>query len=189
MSNSQRFCSRPSRLFSGDPSALFAIDSQFLKVSAILEAGLSSPFAFVLDTPQVPNSQFWHIPKISISIFTPSPNNIVNLTGNQTALWLCPPSMVGSSVQDDSGTVGGVNLNNVGIQLFKQQNNLLNNSVGTSGGISEDIYEGPIEVPPLWFLRYTIFDDESGPDVLFPGTIIDMRMMQQVIDVKFASQF
>jgi hypothetical protein len=179
------FCTRPSRLFSGDPSALFAQDSQFLNVATTIAAGLSTPFSFNLDTPQVPNSQFWHLPKVSVVIFTPSPNDIDNLSDNQMSLWLCPGSMQGSSVQDDSGTINGVNLNNVGIQINATLFNLLNDTTGIKGGIQEVVFEGPIEIPPLWFLRFCIYDDGSGLNVLRAGSTVSIRAQQQIIQLGF----
>jgi hypothetical protein len=178
------FCTRPSRLFSGDPSALFAQDSQFLNVSETT-GGLSTPFSFNLDTPQVPNTQFWHLPKVCVTLFTPSPNSVNNLSGNQVALWLCPSGMVGSPVQDDSGEVNGVNLNNVGILIRLTASNLMNDTNGTEGGLQQFFYEGPIEVPPLWFLRFVIYDIGAGTNNVWPGSIISIRAQQQIIQLGF----
>jgi len=188
-SKGQRYCSRASRLFSGDPSALFAQDSQFLNVAATLDAGLSSPFQFVLDTPQVPNTQFWHLPKVAVLIYTPAPNSISNFTPNQQALFLCPGSMVGSVPQDDSGEVNGVNISNLGVQIQQTEFNLMNDTNGTHGGLLEILFDGPVEVPPLWFLRFCIFDIESGPNNLYAQSQISLRAQQQIIQLGFETKF
>lgn len=187
----QRFCTRPSRLFSGDPSALFAQDSQYFSVSEILQASLSTPFNFQLDTPQVPSSQFWHLPAgVSVTIFTPSPNSVNNLSGNQWALWLCPGSMVGSIFQDPtSGEVNGINFDNVGIQIKQEFANLMNDTNGTHGGVQEIVFKGPIEVPPLWFLRFTIADIEAGANNVWIGTKITLRAQQQIVNLGFETKY
>ena len=48
------FCTRPSRLFSGEPDALFSQDAGRFTTGVILDSDLSSPFNFQLDTQQCP---------------------------------------------------------------------------------------------------------------------------------------
>ena len=178
------FCTRPSRLFSGNPSALFGPDAQYQSVAGPVTPALSTPFQYQFDTNQVPDSEFWHIDKIALSLFNPT-TNFTSLETNTILLMLMPNNLVGSTTQDDSGDVSGVNPNNLGLLIPQSVTDLINGS--GAGGFQEIFYDGlPIEVPPRWFLRVAILDDGSGLQIP-AGTQITLRFMQQKIPVNFAN--
>ena len=179
----KKFCTRPSRLFSGNPSALFGPDAQYQSVAGPVTPTLSTPFQYQFDTNQVPDSEFWHIDKIALSIFNPTTNIAPNT--DLILLMLMPNNLVGSTTQDDSGDVSGVNPNNLGLLIPQSVTDLIN---GVTGGFQEIFYDGlPIELPPRWFMRVAILDDGSGLQ-LPAGTQVTLRFMQQKIPVDFATR-
>lgn len=173
----RKFCSITSRLFSGDPSALFAPLSAFFSVGAI--ADLTSPFNFQFDTNQVPDSVFWHMTKISITFFNPTSNIAPNL--DLLKLMLMPTNLVGSQAQADGG--GTININNSGLEIFRTGSDLVN---GVSSGWQSVFFDNPVDIPPKWFLRVAIYDDGSGL-VLPAGTSVLLRAVQQIVPKDFAS--
>lgn len=181
----KNFCTPLSRIFSGDPTALLGQQSSYGILSSTIVEALSTPFSFTLDSQQAPDSSYWNLAYLHSLMFA-STQEINNLSGNQVHAYLCPPSMFGSQAQDESGTVGGLNLNNIGIELRKTGNDLLNQTAGTDGGMQLFFFnEGPVIVPPKWFIRLVIIDDGSGANVLFPGTTVQMRALQQIIPTNF----
>ena len=123
---SRKFCSIPSRLFSGDPTALLTPLAVMFTQGAI--ADLTTPYTFQFDTNQVPDSVFWHMTKIVVTFYNGSNNLSANL--NLLKLMMMPNNLVGSASQDSSGTI---NTQNVGIELNQENSDLINNSVNPAG--------------------------------------------------------
>lgn len=176
------FNTRTSRLFSGDPSALFAPDAAYYSVG-VVSGALTSPFQFQLDTDQCPYTQFWHIPKLNVMIFSPN-DLITGLVGNQMRLYLMPNNLVGSQVVATPGSnIAGINPNNLGVELTPIQGNLINSAAPPNGGMQTYEVELPIDVPPGWFLRFVILDNGAGP-ILPADCQITMRMMREIIQIQ-----
>jgi hypothetical protein len=183
------FCTRPSRLFAGDPTALFAPDTQFRNWGQSLPNGLSSPFAFQIDTEPVPDSQFWSIAQISFMFFCAT-SNLSNFTSvAQPQLFLCPNNLVGSRAQDpNAGHLSGINPTNLGVALASSGAfGFLNDTNPNDGGLFQNSWAAftPIVVPPKWFLRLVFFDNGGGALVLPPGTTATLRAAVQVIPINF----
>jgi hypothetical protein len=186
--NQQRFCLPASRLFSGDPSSLLAKDSSYYAVGTVLQAALSTPFVFQLDTDQCPYSVFWHISLCSIMLAV-SGNQLLNLTVPATAqirLWLMPNNLVGSLASpQNTGGVSGFNPNNVGIELPKVETDLMNTVGPPQGGLVSLMVQNPFDIPPGWFLRLVILDNNGGIGVVPVGTVITLRMLRAIIPIDF----
>ena len=176
-----KFCSRPSRLFSGEVAALFGQDAQQYSYSTILDAALSSPFSFFMDSEIAQYSQFWNITRLQLQIFAKA-NGLNNwILSHVDRFYLCPNSMVGSAPSGADGAVSGLLPQNFGVPLEKltrqQQENTLAFLVADPS---------PIIVPPGWFLRYQMFDNGGGPNFLPAGTKITVTMLRQIIPANFA---
>jgi hypothetical protein len=184
LSKAQRFCQRISRIFSGDPSGVLCVDSLW----QVLASGTTPDLFgganfFQLDCPQVPNSQFWVIPRLDILLSNPTaalqndPNNIHRLQ-------LCNAGQLGSQVQ--SGDMTTFNPQNYGIEISTDTN--FTNDAAANAGIEVRRYiqANPILVPPGWFLRYNILNSGLGAGTVPDGTQVAIRAVVCVVDKNFA---
>jgi hypothetical protein len=178
----QEFCTRPSRLFSGEPGALFTPDSGRFTVSDILTAPLSSPFQFQLNSNQAPDGFIWHVTKCNVSIY--SPGGIANFeTGpNAGRLFLNPNNNVGSNFTTN-GAVSGIVPQNVGVEIRKISSDQVNGPFPQ--GWYTYKFDAPFDIPPKWFLSFVILDSNGGPNLLTTGSVISIDTVRQQIPRDF----
>ncbi|HMD55353.1 MAG TPA: hypothetical protein VKJ65_12450 [Phycisphaerae bacterium] len=185
MSKEQRFCERISRIFSGDPSALLCADSQWTILASAVTPDLFAGAAFFqLDSNQVPNSQFWVIPRLDVLLYNGA-SALQNDPSNIHRVQLCNAGQVGSQVQ--SGDMTTFIPQNYGIEIATDTN--FTNDAAANAGLEVRRYNGanPILVPPGWFLRYNILNSGLGAGTIPTGTIVLLRAVVCVVDKTFAT--
>jgi hypothetical protein len=179
--NRQRYCTPPSRIFGGDPSALLAQLTTFYSIGQVVT--LTTPYNFQMDTDQCPFTQFWHMSRFSFNIYSPT-SAIGALAANQVRAFLMPNNLVGSLSSIGAG-IGGFQQKNVGVELQKLISDISNDTVTTTG-IQTFVFAAPIEVPPGWFIRLLILDNESGAQ-LTAGTQLAMQFARAQVPINFPS--
>lgn len=178
----KQFCSRPSRLFGGDPAALFAQDTVLLKAETTITA-LSSPFQFDLSfAPQGSNS-FLLVSKFALEIFSLSQGGVNNIVNNAQRFQLLPPSAAGQPSTLSPG--GPFDPNIYGVSLQKLGAGVVNSLANPWGYFRQKI-KTPFYVPPAWLLRMTILDLNLGPNYLQPGMIVRLVALAAAIPSNFA---
>lgn len=180
----QKFCTRPSRLFSGDPSALFAQDSQAGNFAGPVISGLVSPFQYQFETNPAADTQQWHCVKPCLLLYCPTASLAPNL--DAIRLFICPNAFQGVIIEPD-GLIANLAINQLGLELVPIGSDLSNASGGVAG--YQSIFYEDFDLPPRWFIRVVIFDDGSNATSFVPdGTLIFLRFQQQVIPINFAEQ-
>lgn len=179
----QEFCTRPSRLFSGEPDALFAQDSGLYSFSTIVENDISSPFTFDLEGDSVPSTVQWRGSRIQLAFFNPT-QGLSGIEGDNhgVRLYLSPPASTGVPPFTPPLVF---NNNAVGLELQKQ------NSIEIDefpAGFFVMFFRGFIDIPPQWNIKIVIQDGNAGVNFIRAGTKITFSMLRAIVPVKFATQ-
>jgi hypothetical protein len=53
------------------------------------------------------------------------------------------------------------------------------------GGLVSLMVQNPFDIPPGWFLRLVILDNNGGIGVVPVGTVITLRMLRAIIPIDF----
>ena len=177
------FCTRPSRLFSGEPDALFAQDSALYSFSTTIENNLSSPFNFDLEGDSVPSTVQWRGSKMQLTFFNP----INGLSGIESdnhgvRIYLCPPQSAGVLPFTPPLVF---NNNAVGLELQKQKSVQIDEF---PAGFFKMFFVGKIDVPPQWNIKIVIQDGNAGVNFLRAGTIVTFSMLRAIVPIDFATK-
>lgn len=175
------FCQRPTRLFSGEPDALFAQDADRFTTGVVLAAALSSPFHFQMDTQQCPYTVQWHLNKLRVIFYSTQGLSNIESGKNAVRLFLCPNSMVGA--QFTTTQIDGINPQNVGVEIAKTQTDQVDDF--PQGLLTFFWGANTVDVPPGWFLRLCILDGGGGPNFLRAGDTIRIDCLRNIVPVKF----
>lgn len=183
----EKFCNRPSRLFSGDPSALFAMDKEFYTApgSFISEAAITD--GFVIDTDQVPSTQFWHVAEWCLSILDPENVAPPNFADFGFLAMLMPPQMRGSILQNGP-RVSDVNLGATGIVLPAEIAVDVNQGGSNQGTFVQFFGLEPLEIPPNWFMRVAYIFQNNNPTAFPAGTQFLLRLGLSRIPTDFTNR-
>lgn len=177
-------CTRPSRLFSGDPSALFAQDSQSGNFPGPIIEGLTSPFEYQYETTPAADSQQWHCIRPCLLLYTAAGTLAPNL--NAIRVSICPNALQGKQIEPE-GLISQLDVNSIGLELEQVAADLVND-ISSNGGY-QTIFFDDFDLPPRWFIRVLILDDGSNATPFVPnGTQIFFRFQQQVIPITFAEK-
>lgn len=176
------FCTRKSRLMSGEPGALFTPDADRYQVSQILQQPLSTPFEFQMDSQQVPDTVFWHITRCNVFIFSQNSLSNFETQPNALRLFLSPNNNVGAKFTTN-GAPSGIVQQNVGLELRKVETDQINGPFPQ--GMYTFEFEAPFDIPPRWIISVAILDLGSGPNFLRAGDIITIDMLREIVPVDF----
>jgi hypothetical protein len=184
----EKFNTRSSRLFSGDPSALFAADAKRYTVGTTIQNALSTPFNFQLDTDQCPQTVFWLMQNWVLQLFNGAANLTTGLPQDSAVrILLMSNEMVGSTTQQTPGTLAGINPQNYGIDFPIDYYDTFNQSGGGAGvvRITSTAFKYFI-VPPGFFVRTLILDNGFGPNQVPAGTTIQMQFLRTIVNIQEA---
>ncbi len=179
----KNFCTRPSRLFSGQPDVLFTQDSGLYSFSETVQNDLSSPFTFDFESEQVPSTVQWHGSRMQLTFFNPTQGlSGIESDNHGVRLYLSPPVAAGTPPFTPPQVF---NNNAVGLELLKSVKLQIDEF---PAGFFKMFFKGKIEIPPQWNLKIVIQDGHAGVNFIRAGTIVTFSMFRAIVPVDFAEQ-
>lgn len=184
----RNFCTRQSRIFAGDPSALLCVDKQLKLYGFQAQADQDGMF---LDTEQVPAGYFWHVSDYCVAgkMNLDSGHSPQSVSAN---IWLMPPQAMGQALQPDNSNLNGISLAGVGILIANSLNFIGYNGSPDDGFVSLtynpfSATRKTFQVPSGWFVRFGIVNDNVSPGAQIPaGTQLNLMLGISVVYRDFA---